>query len=112
MFHQFSSNFYLSPQAQADSADLSDLNINVDLAALRYSLMANVDPQRKLCQFEIPGGGVCKDSTFRDMHLRELEPSGERLPSFRGPFELCSGGFATFTPLIPVLLLSPALLHS
>jgi len=77
MFHQFSSSFSLTSQAQPNinSADLSDLGTQIDLASLRHSVVAEIDPHRRLCQFEIPGGGVCKDSTCPDVHSREFEPS-------------------------------------
>ncbi|KDQ20927.1 hypothetical protein BOTBODRAFT_26938 [Botryobasidium botryosum FD-172 SS1] len=106
MFHQFSSSFSLTSQAQPNinSAGLSDLGTQIDLASLRHSVVAEIDPHRRLCQFEIPGGGVCKDSTCPDVHSREFEPSGESLPSFKRVMQTMlrfRGGF----PLSPTLLL-------
>lgn len=44
------------------------------------TLFKNLDPDRRICQFEIPGGGVCRDDKCEDLHIeRELEtwePSG------------------------------------
>lgn len=44
------------------------------------TLFKSLDPDRRICQFEIPGGGVCRDDKCEDLHVeRELErwePSG------------------------------------
>lgn len=44
------------------------------------TLFRNLDPDRRICQFEIPGGGVCRDDKCEDLHVeKELEtwePSG------------------------------------
>jgi len=44
------------------------------------TLFKNLDPDRRICQFEIPGGGVCRDDKCEDLHIeKELEiwePSG------------------------------------
>jgi len=38
------------------------------------TLFKNLDPDRRICQFEIPGGGVCRDDKCEDLHIeRELE---------------------------------------
>lgn len=34
------------------------------------------DRTRTLCQYEIPGGGECRDGRCVDMHLKEMIPSG------------------------------------
>jgi hypothetical protein len=49
------------------------------------TLFKSLDPDRRICQFEIPGGGVCRDDKCEDLHIeRKLEtwePSGaSRLP--------------------------------
>ena len=31
---------------------------------------------RRICQFEVPGGGVCADKSCTDLHLNDLEPDG------------------------------------
>jgi len=50
----------------------------VDFAPLRQSLASSfADPQRRLCQYEIPGGGTCRDDACRDIHTRDLDPDGE-----------------------------------
>ncbi|KAG5652882.1 hypothetical protein H0H81_003245 [Sphagnurus paluster] len=31
-----------------------------------------LDPLKRICQFEVPGGGVCRDEGCEDMHLSRL----------------------------------------
>ena len=48
-----------------------------DLGPLKMSVLsklAGVD--RFLCQYEVPGGGVCRDITCTDLHLGDVQPSG------------------------------------
>ena len=44
------------------------------------TLFKSLDPGKRICQFEIPGGGACRDDECEDLHIeRELEtwePSG------------------------------------
>ena len=49
------------------------------------TLFKSLDPDRRICRFEIPGGGVCRDDNCEDLHIeKELEgwePSGaSRIP--------------------------------
>lgn len=74
----FSSNSASGP-ASADPKDATmagGLLRSLKMATLSRSL----DPDRRICQFEIPGGGVCRDDNCEDLHIeRELEtwePSG------------------------------------
>jgi len=50
------------------------------------TLFKSFDPDRRICQFEIPGGGVCRDDKCEDLHIeRELErwePSDEDTAQF------------------------------
>ena len=69
------------------SVDSKDGTMPGDLfrALKTVSLFKSLDPDRRICQFEIPGGGVCRDDKCEDIHIeRELEtwePSGAlRLP--------------------------------
>ena len=59
-----------------DASTIGDLLRSLKMATLFKSL----DPDRRICQFEIPGGGVCRDDKCEDLHIeRELEtwePSG------------------------------------
>ena len=49
------------------------------------TLFKTLNPDRRVCRFEIPGGGVCRDDQCEDLHIeKELEmwePSGaSRIP--------------------------------
>ena len=49
-----------------------------DLGPLRMSVLsksAGVD--RFLCQYEVPGGGICRDKTCTDLHLGDAKVSGK-----------------------------------
>jgi len=79
----FSSNCASGP----GSVDPKDAVVAGDLlrSLKMVTLFKNLDPDRRICQFEIPGGGVCRDDKCEDLHLeRELEtwePSGaSRIP--------------------------------
>jgi len=78
----FSSNS-ASGSASADSKDATMGNL---LRSLKTAtLFKSLDPDRRICRFEIPGGGVCRDDNCEDLHIeRELEgwePSGaSRIP--------------------------------
>ena len=64
------------------SADGRDASTTGDLlrSLKMVTLFKSLDPDRRICQFEIPGGGVCRDDKCEDLHIeRELEtwePSG------------------------------------
>ena len=64
------------------SANLKDTAVAGDLlrSLKMVTLFKNLDPNRRICQFEIPGGGVCRDDKCEDLHIeKELEmwePSG------------------------------------
>lgn len=57
-----------------------------DLQPLKLAtVMKHLDPSKQLCQYEVPGGGVCRDEGCDDVHLSRLrmyvdgdalEPSG------------------------------------
>lgn len=59
-----------------------------DLRPLREaSLIKSIDPSKFLCQYEVPGGGVCRDANCEDVHLSRLdgglssvEPNGALKP--------------------------------
>jgi hypothetical protein len=52
-----------------------------DLRPLKLACkMKGLDPDKRVCQYEVPGGGVCRDAGCEDYHLSrgpEQEPSGE-----------------------------------
>ncbi|KAJ3932318.1 MAG: hypothetical protein NXY57DRAFT_127661 [Lentinula lateritia] len=68
------------------------LSLSSLLSAVRMVRLATVsqllDPHKRVCQYEIPGGGICKDSDCEDFHMHSMggastglaivEPSGER----------------------------------
>lgn len=58
------------------SADLKDTTVagNLLRSLKMVTLFKNLDPDRRICQFEIPGGGVCRDDKCEDLHIeKELE---------------------------------------
>ncbi len=45
-----------------------------DLKPLRLAALSKqLDPSKRLCRYEIPGGGTCRDIQCEDMHLGRLE---------------------------------------
>lgn len=98
MFSTYSSPFYSYPLLRSRSRVVADLEPKnhllssssvtsslsfsssvPDLRPLRVAVMsreAGNDFGRRICQFEVPGGGVCHDKTCTDMHLGDLEPNG------------------------------------
>jgi hypothetical protein len=73
-----------SSNSARGSAPGDPRNITTTGALLRslkmVTLFRSLDPDRRICQFEIPGGGVCRDDKCEELHIeRELEtwePSG------------------------------------
>ena len=69
--------------------DLQDSHVvvGVDLEAIKAAAMYRwlSDPSRKLCQYEVPAGGECRDRNCEDIHPSlawKVEPSGTpSLPS-------------------------------
>jgi hypothetical protein len=61
------------------STALVDIN-SAQVANLRSGQVINnlalinvlVDPNQRLCQYEVPGGGKCRDATCTDVHLDRL----------------------------------------
>ncbi|KAF5385621.1 hypothetical protein D9757_005551 [Collybiopsis confluens] len=44
-----------------------------DLQPLRLATLAcTVDPSRRICRYEIPGGGICRDAGCEDIHIGRL----------------------------------------
>jgi len=44
-----------------------------------------IDPSKRLCQYEIPGGGECRDRECEDIHLSRtpgVEPSDEETAQY------------------------------
>lgn len=74
----FSSNSAVG-SAPADPKDAMMIG-NLLRSLKMVTFFRNLDPDRRVCQFEIPGGGVCRDDGCDGLHIeRELEtwePSG------------------------------------
>jgi len=77
-----SGSFSSNSAGGSASADGKDASTTGDfLRSLKMAtILKSLDPDRRICQFEIPGGGVCRDDKCEDLHIeRELEtwePSG------------------------------------
>lgn len=65
-----------SPSSSLSSSYYAQIQ-QLDLGPLRRARASLIDPQRQLCQYEIPGGGTCRDKTCQDVHLKDLDPDGE-----------------------------------
>ncbi|TFK28067.1 hypothetical protein FA15DRAFT_665850 [Coprinopsis marcescibilis] len=55
----------------------SEQSLTSELNSLRETILTkSLDPNKKICQFEIPGDGVCRDANCDDVHpsrLRQLD---------------------------------------
>jgi hypothetical protein len=48
------------------------------LKALKLATAANLlDPTKRICQYEIPGGGVCRNDECEDVHLSRIVRQGD-----------------------------------
>ena len=66
---------------QQEMADMPNLqNLRMQAAARRMT--DNSSENARICQFEVPGGGECRDTTCGDIHLSQLqvEPNGTPHP--------------------------------
>lgn len=44
-----------------------------DLRPLKLAIASkSLDPSKRLCHFEVPGGGVCRDAECQDVHLSRM----------------------------------------
>lgn len=95
--------------ARTDSVDPHVL-IGVNLRSMKTAAVNRwlSDPSRRVCQYEVPGGGECRDPTCQDIHPSlawTVEPSGT--PSFS-----YSIGAHVFILSSPILILhSSPVLH-
>ena len=77
-----SGSFSSNSTGSSASVDSKDALVagNLLRSLKMVTLFKNLDPDRRICQFEIPGGGMCRDDKCEDLHIeRELEtwePSG------------------------------------
>lgn len=40
-------------------------------------IFQTLDPSKQICQYELPGGGVCRDAGCQDMHLSRIADGGD-----------------------------------
>ena len=59
-----SSSAFLDSSSSANGVDLGPLKLATAIKQL--------DPSKRICQYEVPGGGVCKDASCDDIHLNTL----------------------------------------
>jgi len=77
-----SGSFSSNSASSSVSVDSKDAIVPGDLLRplKMITLFKSLDPDRRICRFEIPGGGVCRDGACEDLHVQnELaiwEPSG------------------------------------
>lgn len=77
-----SGSFSSNSASSSTSADSKDATMagNLLRSLKMVTLLRSLDPDRRICQFEIPGGGACRDDKCEDLHIEKeletLEPSG------------------------------------
>jgi hypothetical protein len=76
--YPFLSGRSLGPQETADIPNLQTLRMQAAARRMTDDSLENA----RICQFEVPGGGECRDSACGDMHLSQLqvEPNGAPHP--------------------------------
>ena len=74
------SNTNLSPDPGTNSLSTHSLQTDThfpDLKLLKLAVVSkHLDPLKRICQFEIPGGGVCRDEKCEDFHISRLTITG------------------------------------
>ncbi|PPR04106.1 hypothetical protein CVT24_010679 [Panaeolus cyanescens] len=63
------------PSTKPNSSSTTSLNtLKLDLQPLKLDVITrSMDPLKRLCQYEIPGPGVCRDKDCEDIHLSKIE---------------------------------------
>lgn len=84
--HPYNSSSVLSDTSTRTVIQPSFSTFIPDLQPLREAAFSRrLDPSKRLCQYEVPGGGTCRDENCLDLHLSRLgevnhlksvEPSG------------------------------------
>ena len=76
--YPFLSGRSLGPQETADKPNLRSLKMQTAAQRMTDNSLENA----RICQFEVPGGGECRDSACGDMHLGQflVEPNGTPHP--------------------------------
>lgn len=65
--------YNFTPSSSLSSSKPTNLQ-QLDLQPLRQ--LTSIDPQQYLCSYEF-NDGVCRDERCKDIHQRDLEPTGE-----------------------------------
>ncbi|KAF8889988.1 hypothetical protein CPB84DRAFT_1406661 [Gymnopilus junonius] len=69
-----SPHVYTEPSSSYSSSTSSAGIALPNLQPLKVAALAKVlNPTQRLCQYEVPGGGTCRDDGCRDVHLNRLE---------------------------------------
>ena len=74
-----SSSVLAEPSSSFLSASSSRFLPELNLKALRLAAIGKAfHPFKRLCRYEVPGGGACRDEGCDDVHLSSaaVEPSG------------------------------------
>ncbi|KAF9046614.1 hypothetical protein BJ165DRAFT_1404036 [Panaeolus papilionaceus] len=67
-------SLYPSTKFSVSTSTISLSSLELDLQPLKFSAMSrSIDPLKRLCQYEIPGPGICRDKGCEDIHLSKLE---------------------------------------
>jgi len=69
---------YYSQHSEPDGTRTTATILVQSMKRLKLATAAKgLDPGKKICQYEVPGGGVCRDELCEDVHLsRIVVPSG------------------------------------
>jgi hypothetical protein len=93
----------ISPSHSSSFSSSSSLPI--DLQPLRLTaLLKSLDPDKQICQYEVPGGGVCRDQTCEDVHLERAQPTGASIvfSGALGSTDISAPSSLSFTLLIAI----------
>ncbi|KAJ7819384.1 hypothetical protein B0H14DRAFT_2836660 [Mycena olivaceomarginata] len=69
----------LASFSSSPSLSTSTYNSVFPLPSLKPLLLATssgLDPDKRICQYEVPGGGVCRDAGCEDLHLNRVGREG------------------------------------
>jgi len=67
--YPFLSGRSLGPQEMGDMPNLKRLKMQAAARRITDNSLENA----RICQFEVPGGGECRDTACADVHLSQLE---------------------------------------
>ncbi|OCH90903.1 hypothetical protein OBBRIDRAFT_792815 [Obba rivulosa] len=71
----------------SSTSPIQHKNFYIDLTPLKTARVKSLfsDPSRRLCQYEVPGGGECRDPHCEDIHLSRTlsaEPTDEEIAQY------------------------------